>query len=239
LKEDNRLQGGLAMNGLRFRKHPELAPSGKVTIAGPARCRAERMNAYAARRNPAAPPVAEIYLEKAAAYGIRGDVAYCQAMYDTKVWTVLSPSSHWQPVVNRIWGTSDAVWSDGEWEERIETHLEQLFVFMSAEERREACWEDLNGKWMIPGSRYGQDIVAIWRNMIEWKGEEGMKEDMQDDARPWGLVPEEEWNAEAGQEDLNWLAGRGWLPVPEPHPDRRVTWSELARLFRQWERSAK
>jgi hypothetical protein len=35
-----------------------------------------------------------------------------------------------------------------------------------------SCWEDLNGKWSPPGlSRYGQDIAAMWRCMVEWRGQ--------------------------------------------------------------------
>jgi hypothetical protein len=208
------------MNRLMFRVHPELAPSGKVTIFGQSLCPVERMDAYAARRNPKAPKVARSYLEKAVRYGIRGDLAFCQAMHDTRVW---------------MGGPQGASWPDTEWENAVEQHLNRLFVFASEQLAEPACWEDLNGKWAVPGPRYGQDIVAIWRNMMDWKGESEWVGDIGEDRKK----PADEAEANGtltNEQALAWLAGRAGVPSPPPHPDRKVTWGELARLLRVWER---
>lgn len=216
----------MKMGEFRFRKHPEIGPAGKVTIAGPVLCSAERMAAYASRRNPRAAAAAPLYVEKARRFGIRGDVAYCQAMLDTGVWTKEPLGPPWRPYAQLIWGNVDKVWTTSEWEQRIERHLTSLADFISNGRRAaEACWEDLNGWWAVPGHRYGQDVVSIWRGMANWNGE--------------GVVhmAEEEQEAEVGvsetrQEDLEWLRSRGWLPEPEPHHGRGVTWGELARVIR-------
>jgi hypothetical protein len=83
---------------------------------------------------------------------------------------------------------------------------------------RTPCWEDLNGKWSIDGNRYGQDIVAMWRSMIDWKGA--------------GEV-----YMEKPSEEMKWLRERRLLPNPAPHPDRNITWSELSGLLQRWENS--
>jgi hypothetical protein len=221
-----------------FRRHPELSPSGKVTILGRPRCSAERMSAYAARRNPQAPPVARMYLEKAGRYGIRGDVAFCQAMHDSRTWTSAPPGPPWQPFTHTIWGAADPDWTADELERRTEIHLQQLFTLVSDDRRNVTCWEELNGKWVIPGRRYGQDIVAIWRNMMEWKGEGEWVTDAGENSRTRTDVESSEAAGTDG-DYLEWLAGKGWLPTPAPHPARQVTWAELARVLRSWEQGIK
>lgn len=152
-----------------FRSDPDIRPNGKLSILGESRCHEAKMRAYAVRRNPNAPNVAGMYLNKAAKYGIRGDVAYCQAMLDTRVWTVEPQGPPGKPFAHTIWGGQEDAWSIAELERRIELHMQRLHAVLSRLHTVEPCWEDLNGKWAIPGHQYGQDIVAMWRSMREWK----------------------------------------------------------------------
>lgn len=219
---------------LNFREHPEKTPSGKVSVFGPSICPAEKMNAYAARRNPDAPRAAEIYLELGARYGIRGDTAFCQAMLDTKVWTEAPMGPPWMPLASRIWGYAPSAWRDSELERCVERHFQQLFALASHEEGSVFGWEDLNGRWAVPGTRYGQDILAIWRSMADWRGN-GMPEE--ESVKPAAPCTREDAASDAkdGEEALAWLSERGWTPMPMPHAERRVTWAELARVLREWE----
>lgn len=168
--------------GSAFRKHPELEPSGKLSLLGRAYCSAELMNAYLRRRNPQAPELADLYLRAGERYGVRGDVAFCQMVHETRGWTEEIAGPSWSPRLLAQWME----------EESIEAHMQILYSFAMGLpipqqsdvasrqiERIEragwrgtvACWEDLNGKWSALGNhRYGQDIVAIWRNMLEWRG---------------------------------------------------------------------
>lgn len=231
---------------LTFREHPELEPSGKVSIFGTARCTAERMSAYAARRNPKLRHdyAVQLYLEKARHCGIRGDVAFCQAMLDTRVWTAEPHGPPGKPFAHTIWaGAADADWSNEEWGRRIELHLRLLFAFASSVEDVEtACWEHLNGKWAVPGTRYGQDILAVWRNMMEWRpkkrraGETDLRRQQADAA----VRGDPGTGTESGRlADMAWLAEAGLSPAPSPHPDRKVTWGELARVIRLRESNGK
>ncbi|MBW5448658.1 hypothetical protein GE107_21670 [Cohnella sp. CFH 77786] len=222
------------MINLVFRKHPEVGPTGKVSIFGRALCSAERMRAYAYRRNPKAPDVAVHYLEQGERYGIRADVAFCQAMLDTQVWKADPQGPPWKPFAHAIWSAADPAWTEDELKRRTELHYRRLNELVSGRGEAVACWEDLNGKWTLPGHKYGQDIVAIWRNMMEWKGEGEVMEEMEEAAfgeQAEGPIPARRFEGTAA-EDLRWLEERGILPAPSPHPERKVTWAELARVMR-------
>ncbi|MCC3373842.1 hypothetical protein [Cohnella sp. REN36] len=249
--------------GFQFRQATDLMPSGKTSILGLARCSAEEMRAYIHRRNPAAPEVEELYLRIGERYGVRGDVAYCQAVYETKAWAATpAPSS----LRRAGWiGSATSAGPGYDTEAAVEEQIVRLRRFAESftalpiaagdegaanEVRtREPCWEDLNGVWRVPGTRYGQDVVAIWRKMLEWAGKGGVRVEMssnrmlrpdQDRMRAQAQEGERQrvhavdWSSLAN-EDMSWLQARGLLPQPMPHPERRVTWAELAKLLRSFE----
>lgn len=226
---------------LSFRLHPDYRPTGKLTIIGQARCSAERMNAYLRRRNPQAPELAELYLRLGNKYGIRGDVAFCQMIYETRAWTRAHTGPSWAPLLLPQWAD----------EQEVERLMRLLRVFASDEPLPAAetdahvelirragwrgaapCWEDLSGKWTERSDLYGQDIAAIWRNMKEWSGEgEALMEERELGLRLRGAAAVRrtaDWS-----EDMTWLKERELLPSPVPHPDAKVTWAELATLLRR------
>jgi hypothetical protein len=235
----------------RFRKHPDLEPTGKLTIIGQARCSAERMNAYLRRRNPKAPELAELYLRLGQQYGLRGDVVYCLMIYETRAWTKALSGPSWAHFLLPQWAEEQAV-------DRL---MRILYTFASVEpspadgepilisagwQGTAPCWEDLNGKWSERGDRYGQDVVTIWRNMKEWRGKGEVfmvTEDEREHDREIGLrvggrahgPRASDWTA-INSEEMLWLKERELLPSPAPHPDRKVTWSELAAILRRWEK---
>jgi hypothetical protein len=238
--------------GSVFRKHPELEPTGKLSILGEARCSAERMTAYAKRRNARAPEIAELYLRQGRRYGVRGDVAYCQMINETRGWTAAISGPAWAPIKLEQWAEEDTV----------ELHMQLLYRFatdlpipqdMTFDMRHIAvleragwigkapCWEDLNGKWSVAGNRYGQYIVAIWRSMMDWKGkgEVLIEQSNERDNYRSGMTRDRitgsvDWSSFSNKE-MNWLKEQQLLPSPVPHPDRKVTWAELAILLHRWE----
>jgi hypothetical protein len=238
--------------GSVFRKHPELEPTGKLSILGEARCSAERMTAYAKRRNPRAPEIAELYLRQGQRYGVRGDVAYCQMISETRGWTAAISGPAWAPFKLEQWAEEDTVELQMQLLYRFATDLpipkdttfEQRHI--SVLERagwigKAPCWEDLNGKWSVAGNRYGQDIVAIWRSMVDWKGkgEVLIEQPNERDNYRSGMTRDRitgnvDWSSFSNKE-MNWLKEQQLLPSPVPHPDRKVTWAELAVLLHRWE----
>ncbi|MFC4601760.1 hypothetical protein [Cohnella hongkongensis] len=237
-----------------FRSHPEFGPTGKLSIRGEASCSGDRLLAYARRRNPQAPDVAEIYIRHGRQYGIRGDVAYCQAAYDTRWWTAELSGPDWAPQLR-------AQWTD---EAAIEARFQMLHTFATlmplpaeaklADDRpvsyieqagwrgAATCWEELGGKWTHHGNpRYGSYVVAMWRGVLEWDGKgvpakqpvyrQESGPSVRAGVRRTAAV---DWSSFVS-EQMKWLQNRRLLPVPSPHPDRKVTWEELAALLRQWE----
>lgn len=300
------------MAHLVFRRDPDVLPTNKLSIYGRPRLKAGTLRAYAARRNPEAPDVAEMYLRQAEPYGIRGDLAYCQAMLDTQTWTAEPQGPPWKPFAYAIWG--GLAYSDRSEEElarRVDRHLQKLSAIVDSHKTDEPCWEDLGGRWAVSDWRYGHDIVAIWRNMQNWKGsdrlngegkllsgsaaklsgvergtgkatklsgeesEAGSAAKLSGDGRQSGgpallsgngrETDEAEVEAavgssvdkrmepEAGRIDvaigmqptdstvfqadrtagdhLSWLSAYAWVPTPPPHPGRKVSWGELARVI--------
>lgn len=242
-----------------FRKHPELEPTGRLSLLGEVSCTVDQMNAYARRRNPQAPEVAELYSQLGQHYGVRGDVAYCQMIYETKGWTALTTGPSWAPFTLNQWSE----------EPFIELQMQILYTFanpldlprplpaakqsIAIIERagwrgRVQCWEDLNGKWSTTGKLYGQDIVAIWRNLKEWtiKAEpilgslNGSEvQSARDTPRRTISRGMNENEALFSNEEMKWLVEQQLLPHARsaaPHPERQVTWAELAALLRQWEK---
>src|SRR5262245_40219219 len=120
----------MELRGLSFREQPDREPSGKTTILGLPRCSAERMRAYAERRNPKVPDVAESYLRFGLRYGVRGDVAYCQMLYDTRVGLTDGERLPWRsqaPLLRELGGA--AAQPDSIPESWIEMQMQWLYAF--------------------------------------------------------------------------------------------------------------
>ncbi|WP_373231051.1 hypothetical protein [Cohnella sp.] len=242
-----------------FRKHPELEATGKLSILGESRCTAEVMDAYMRRRNPKIPKVAELYLRLGQRYEIRGDVAYCQMVYETRSWTAQVTGPYWAPMTLEQWATESSVEvlmqilyafaTELPVPQALDQTRKQTVILDQAGWRGKAsCWQDLNGKWTRSGHHYGQDIVAIWRSMLEWKGsgevipmeEGGVMGNSQEGERLRSNAAKEritgslDWTSFC-TEEMSWLKDKGLLPSPVPHPERKVSWAELANLLRRWE----
>ncbi|MFC3802331.1 hypothetical protein [Cohnella sp. GCM10012308] len=252
----------------RFRQATDLTPAGKTPILGVARCTAEEMHGYVARRNPEAPDLAERYLAAGERHGLRGDLAFCHAVQETNAW-------RGRGVEGLGWGTGGAglEWAGGSRaagsqadaiEQAVEAHMLRLARYASPERfvhgdepaesvdgrpaiyRKWTYWEDLDGV-IHPARRDGSGTVAIWRRMLEWAGKGGESR-MNMSANGVGGM---EKRAGGGAQDelrtggsaadgteLQWLLARGLVQAPAPAAGRAVTWAELAGLLRRWEESA-
>ncbi|RUS47464.1 hypothetical protein [Cohnella sp. AR92] len=184
----------LAWEERRYRTEDGGDPSGKTPIAGEAKVSAEELERYAERRQlRIGAGSAEAYLAFGRDYGIRGDVAFCQALYETRM---LSSRRIVPLSANRLpdlWGVAgrDELWTD----RFVEEHIRLLYGFSTeadlparrtkefgrSEERllmleelgwrgKARFWEELGGMWSSSAWHYGQDIAAIWRNLSLWAG---------------------------------------------------------------------
>ncbi len=163
-----------------------------VTIFGRAEATEKQMVDFILRRNPAPSiscTVEEIvgyYYEEAGREGIRADIALCQACKETGFFKYGGDVTADQ---NNYCGLGAT--GNHEPGARFETpqlgvraHIQHLMVYTTTrrpeteivdpryelviEKRPDIhgivkMWTELNGKWAVPGTYYGQDILNLWR----------------------------------------------------------------------------
>ena len=159
-------------------------PSG-FTILGPTFLSPEHMNLFVKKINPNAPELGSYYLTFGEYYGIRGDVAFAQAILETNYFRFTGDV---QPEQNNFAGlgaTGNHVRgaSFTTPEEGVLAHLQHLYAYATKRnlpgqyplvdprfdlvDRGSApTWVALNGKWAVPGKDYGQNILDIYERMI-------------------------------------------------------------------------
>lgn len=146
-------------------------------ILGPAVAVAEQMELYTHRANPAAPFYAALYLELGAELGVRGDLAYAQALLETNFFTYTGDVQAWQfnygGLGARGGGAPGATFAGPR--EGVLAQLQHLYAYATAaplpagmplaDPRFDRVARgsaprvgDLNGRWAVPGSSYGQQI---------------------------------------------------------------------------------
>ncbi len=67
-------------------ENPSMAKDYAISIMGDSTLTAEQLRALLRENNPQAPDLAELYLRIGEEYGIRGDIAFCQAAKETGWW---------------------------------------------------------------------------------------------------------------------------------------------------------
>jgi len=165
------------------------AGSVKNPIMGKAQATAYQMDAFLRKVNPNAPDVAQIYLEEGEIEGVRGDIAFAQAIKETNYFRftgIARPEWH-NPAGLGVTGQKD---SNGnyvgnkfpDWRTGIRAQIQHLKAYATKEPLKQPCvdqrfhlitrgvapnWEDLNGRWSVPGTTYGQDIVKIWQEILK------------------------------------------------------------------------
>lgn len=153
-------------------------------IMGTSQATAEQMDAFLRKVNPEAPEVAQIYLDEGKAEGVRGDVAFAQALKETNYWRftgIAKPEWH-NPAGLGVTGPAGIGNRFPDWKTGIRAQIQHLKAYASKEPLNKPLvdvrfnlvprgiaptWEGLNGKWAVPGPTYGQDIVRIWKNILK------------------------------------------------------------------------
>lgn len=178
-----------------------------VTIQGNPIATAAQLKAILYAKNPDAPDVVDLYLSIGRIYGIRGDLAFCQAAKETGWWKYGNLVKPWQNNYCGLGATGTAI-ADAStvslngadptqvWYETgmhgaffktpavgVEAQMQHLYAYLHA--GQEGCplpsgrtlydprytivltipsyqamyWQDLSGRWAVPGIGYGQSIV--------------------------------------------------------------------------------
>jgi len=155
-----------------------------LTIGGSTLLTAEEMDRFVRKVNPNAPPVAALYVQIGQVYGIRGDVAYAQAIQETGYFRFEGNVKAAQNNYAGIGATGkneSAVFKTPQ--EGVLAHIQHLFAYTSTQplpsqyplvdprfqyvQRGSAVtWAQLNGKWAIPGTTYSTMILDIYKKML-------------------------------------------------------------------------
>lgn len=159
-------------------------------IRGTQKADPERMYQYVAARNPAfSREVAQAFFEIGELYGIRGDIALCQAIIETGWFrfdngTAVSPASHNYCGLG-VRKRGDKGCSFGSVREGVTAMIQHLFAYSCRDELPEGesmldprftfvnrgsatSWESLSGRWAM-NRHYGHNILTIYKNMLSHK----------------------------------------------------------------------
>lgn len=162
---------------------PPSPPKG-LTIIGPSLLTAAEIEKFVKSINPSAPSLADFYVQIGQVYGIRGDVAYAQALHETGYFRFQGDVRASQNNFAGIGATGkgeSAVFKTPK--EGVLAHIQHLYAYGSTQplpsqyplvdprfqfvQRGSAVtWVQLNGKWAVPGTTYSTMIFEIYKKML-------------------------------------------------------------------------
>jgi hypothetical protein len=144
------------------------------------------------RLNCSLEELAQLYIEEGQAEGIKGDMAFAQSVKETNYFTFMRPDGSMSLVLPRqnnfcgLGATNNSELGKGAWfdtpRDGVRAQVQHLKAYASTEPLKQECvdprfklvtrgvapsWEDLNGRWAVPGNGYGESIVDIHRRILE------------------------------------------------------------------------
>lgn len=161
---------------------------GKQPILGTSAATKEQMLAYARSVNPYFPAeLPALYVEIGNTYGIRGDIAFCQMLKETgyhRFGGIVKANQHNYAGIGAV-GNSKT--NRGNYfltpEQGVRAHIQHLYAYASKDKlpANEKLvdprfkyvargiapnWQDLNGRWAVPGKGYGEEILTIYSRIL-------------------------------------------------------------------------
>lgn len=145
-----------------------------------------QMEKFVHDNNPAAPYFAEKYIKYGDLEGVRGDIAFAQAILETnyfKFTGVVKPEQNNFAGIGATGPGQRGVFFATP-DEGIIAQMQHLKAYAVTDKpnlqlvdprfnlvKRGSApnWPDLNGKWAVPGNGYGEAIIDIWRRILEVK----------------------------------------------------------------------
>ncbi|MFI8574411.1 N-acetylmuramoyl-L-alanine amidase [Rossellomorea aquimaris] len=165
---------------------PPKPPGIQYSILGTSVLRAEQLDDFARTINRDAPLLGKFYLFYGNLYGIRGDVAYSQALHETNYFRftgqVKLDQNNYAGIGTTGPGNDGASFKTPE--EGVLAHIQHLYAYASTNPIPQGQslvdprfslvtrgsaknWTDLNGKWAVPGTTYGQSILSVFNRNIQ------------------------------------------------------------------------
>jgi hypothetical protein len=175
---------------------PEIKTStGKNSIMGNSEVSAEQMVQFLLKNN--SKPLlyrmdikefCQLYLDMGKAEGVKGDIAFCQACKETGYFRfggdVVEEQMNYAGIGTTGGGVKGQYFKSQK--EGILAQIQHLKAYASTEALKlenvdprykyvtkgiAPNWEDLNGRWAVPGNNYGQEILQIFKRLKEEKVE--------------------------------------------------------------------
>lgn len=154
------------------------------TIRGDTRLTAAQIDDYAEHLYSKAPKLGSYYEEFGKHYGIRGDIAFAQALHETdnfRFTGIVNPEQHNYCGLGAT-GPDHSGASFETPEKGVLAHIQHLYAYATDDALPEGyslidprfkevkrgsakTWAALNGKWAVPGKGYGQTIVRKYKQM--------------------------------------------------------------------------
>lgn len=174
-------------------KLPNIASG--ISILGQPELTAADLDKYVRRVNPSAPAVAKYYIEYGKQLGIRGDIAFAQAILETGYFRYSNPKQNNFAGIGAVGGGAKGH-SFKTPAEGVRAQLEHLWAYATSlplatkpvdprfhfvQRGSAPTWEALGGKWAVPGysapyknfdaafaagETYGQRILRIYMEMM-------------------------------------------------------------------------
>lgn len=157
-------------------------------IMQPRRATVEQMEKFVHDVNPAAPFLAEIFIKIGDMEGVRGDIAFAQSILETNYFrftgTVKPEQNNFAGIGTTGPEVLGAYFQTAE--EGIRAQIQHLKAYASKEQLRTPLidprfnlvkrgsapnWQDLDGKWAVPGEGYGKAIINIWNRILSTETE--------------------------------------------------------------------
>jgi hypothetical protein len=169
---------------LQLIKHPIMGTSALI---------AEQLSAFLLSRNPhpriscTALELAWFFIAEGDIEGVRGDTAFCQSILETGWFQyggqVLPEQNNYGGIgaVNNS-GVGAGAWFNSP-QIGVRAQIQHLKAYASTEPLKQTnasprfhlvtrgiapFWEDLNGRWAVPGTTYGQTILRVYETALEF-----------------------------------------------------------------------
>ncbi|ERI11634.1 hypothetical protein HMPREF0083_00265 [Aneurinibacillus aneurinilyticus ATCC 12856] len=161
---------------------------GKQPILGASVATEEQLLAFARSVNPDFPAdLPKLYIEIGNTYGIRGDIAFCQMIKETGYHRFGGIVDANQYNYAGIGAVGNSKTNKGNFflspEEGVRAHIQHLYAYASTDDLPEGeplvdprfnyvtrgiapNWQNLNGKWAVPGKGYGEEILKIYSKVL-------------------------------------------------------------------------
>jgi len=157
----------------------------EYSILGETFLNAEQLNQFVKSIHPQAIQLGAKYVTFGVDYGIRGDIAFAQAMHETDFFRftgVVQPDQNNFSGIGATGGdVRGAHFSTPD--EGVLSHIQHLFAYASTKPLPDKhslidprfhlvtrgsaqTWVELNGKWAVPGDGYGQSILTLYERMV-------------------------------------------------------------------------